>query len=160
MTCVIVSTAAPNQGATFAITDTNLYVPFVTLSTQDNVKLIDQLKSDFKRTINWNKYQSKASIQTQTQYSDFLIDPSFQEVNRLFLLSFEDNVHQTSYNRHFFPTAEIKDNNVTVDEKNFFDQPVKNDKRTYDNVKKLQLVKGMIIQPVVYYIMFISNIIK
>ena len=54
--CVIVSTNVANQGATFTITETKLYVPVVTLSTQDNVKLLTQLKSGFKRTINWNKY--------------------------------------------------------------------------------------------------------
>ena len=55
--CVIVSLAVRNQGATFAITDTKLYVPALTFSTQDNVNLLDQLKSGFKRTLNWNKYQ-------------------------------------------------------------------------------------------------------
>ena len=65
--CVIVSTAVANQGATFAITDTKLYVPVVTLSTQDSKKLLQQLKSSFKRTINWNKYQSKLSIEAQHQ---------------------------------------------------------------------------------------------
>ena len=54
--CVIVSTNVANQNATFAITDTKLYVPVVTLLTQDNVKLLQQLKSGFKRVINWNKY--------------------------------------------------------------------------------------------------------
>ena len=55
------------------------------LPSQDNVKVLDQLKSDFKRTINWNKYQSKPSIQAQNQYLDYLIDPSLQGVNRHFL---------------------------------------------------------------------------
>ena len=55
--CVIVSTAVVNQGATFAITDTKLYVLLVTLSSQDYTKLQQQLKSGFTRTINWNKYQ-------------------------------------------------------------------------------------------------------
>ena len=54
--CVIVSTNVANQNATSAITDTKLYVPVVTLSTQDNAKLLQQLKSGFKRVINWNKY--------------------------------------------------------------------------------------------------------
>ena len=57
--CIIVSTNVANQNATFAITDTKLYVPVVTLSTQDNSKLLQQLKSGFKRVINWNKYLSK-----------------------------------------------------------------------------------------------------
>ena len=63
--CVIVSTAIANQGATFAIANTKLYASVVTLSTHDNVKLLEQLKSDFKRTTNWNKYQSKVSIDRQ-----------------------------------------------------------------------------------------------
>ena len=75
---VIVSIAVANQGGTFAITDTKLYVPDGTISTQNNAKLLDQLKSGFKRTINWNKYKSKATIQAQNQYLDYLIDPSFQ----------------------------------------------------------------------------------
>ena len=52
----MVSTNVPNQGATFSITDTKLYVPVVTLQTEHNAKLLQQLKSGFKRTINWNKY--------------------------------------------------------------------------------------------------------
>ena len=62
-----------------AITDTKLYVPVVTLSTQDNAKLLEQLKSGFKRTINWNKYQPKVSVQTPNPYLDFLIDQVFKE---------------------------------------------------------------------------------
>ena len=54
--CVIVSTNVANQNATFAITDTKLYVPVVTLSTQNNVKILQQLRSGFKRVSNWNKY--------------------------------------------------------------------------------------------------------
>ena len=73
-----------NPGATFSITDTKLSVPVATLSTQDNAKPLDQLKSGFKWTINWNKYQRKILAEIQSQYLDFFIDPSFQEVNRLF----------------------------------------------------------------------------
>ena len=57
--CVIVNTNVANQGAIFAITETKLYVPVVILSTQDNAKILPQLKSGFKRTINWNKYLAK-----------------------------------------------------------------------------------------------------
>ena len=60
--CVIVSTNVPNQGATFTITETRLYIPVVTLSTQDNAKLLPQIKSGFKRTINWNKRLSKLEL--------------------------------------------------------------------------------------------------
>ena len=57
--CVIVSTDVAGQNATFAITDAKLYVPVITLSQQDNAKLLQQLKSGFKRVINWNKYQNQ-----------------------------------------------------------------------------------------------------
>ena len=67
---------------TFTIIVTKLYVPAVTLSTQDNGKLLQQLKPSFKRTINWNKYQSKVSMQAKNKYLD-LINPSFQGVKRL-----------------------------------------------------------------------------
>ena len=63
--CFIVTKTANNQVPTFAITDTKLYLPILTLSTQDNVKLLHQLKSGFERTINWKKYQLKVSIETQ-----------------------------------------------------------------------------------------------
>ena len=92
----IIANAIDSQVPTFAITDTKLYVPVVTLSTQDNVKLLDQLKSRFKRKIKWNKYPSKASIQEQNQYFHYLIDPIFQGVNRLYVLSYENNSHKTS----------------------------------------------------------------
>ena len=62
------------------------YLPVVTLSTENNEKLLQQLKSRFKRTINWNKFQSKVTKQVQNQHLDYLIDPSFQGVSRLFIL--------------------------------------------------------------------------
>ena len=63
-----------NQVPIFTITDTKLYVPVVTSSTQDNAELLEQLKSGFKKTINWNKYQSKTTTQAQKQYLDYLIE--------------------------------------------------------------------------------------
>ena len=72
----------------FAITHTKVYVPVVTLSTQGNKKLLKQLKSGFKRKINWNKYKSKVSIERQNQYLDYFVDPSFQGVSKLLVLLF------------------------------------------------------------------------
>ena len=63
--CVIIYTYVANQNPTFTITETNLYVPVVTLSTQDNAKLLPQLKSGFKRTISWNKYLPKPELLAQ-----------------------------------------------------------------------------------------------
>ena len=78
--CVISSATGAKK---LKITDIKFYVPVVTLSTQDNEKLSKQLRSGFKRTIHWNKYQRKVSPERRNQYLDFLIGPSFQEVNRL-----------------------------------------------------------------------------
>ena len=73
--CVITNSTGVGK---FAITDTKLYVPVVTLSTQDNAKLLQQLKSAFKRTINWNKYESDPKTFAQNRYLNHLINPSFQ----------------------------------------------------------------------------------
>ena len=131
--CVI---SSPTGETKFAITDTKLYVPVVTLSTQDNANLLEQLRSGFRRTIIRNKYQSKVSTERQNQYSHFLIDPSFQGVNRLFILSFENENDRKVHTGYYLPKVETKDYNVIIDGKNFFDQPVKSDIRIYDNIGK------------------------
>ena len=90
--CVIVYIVA-DQNVTFEITDTKLYVPVVPLSTQDNSKLLQQLKSGFKRIISWNKYLSKPELLAQNPNSNHLVEPSFQGVNTLFVLAFENDTH-------------------------------------------------------------------
>ena len=89
--CVIVFTDVTNQTATFAITDTKLYVPVVTLSQQYNAKLLEQLQSGFKRVINWNKCLPKPELLAPNPFLNHLIEPSFQGVNRVFLLAFEND---------------------------------------------------------------------
>ena len=92
--CIIVTADYGNEANNqpkFEITDTKLYDPVVTLSTQDNEKLLQQLKTVFKITINWNKYQSDSTPQTRNQFLNHVIDPSFQGVNRIFVLSFEND---------------------------------------------------------------------
>ena len=79
-----VATPVANEGTTLSIIDTKLYVPVVTLSTYGDAKIFEQLKSGFKRTIYGNNYQPKVSPERPNQYLDYLIDPKFQEVNRLF----------------------------------------------------------------------------
>ena len=125
-TCVIVSTSNANQAAIFAITDTKLYVTVVTLSTQENTKFLQQLKSGFKRVINWNKYLSKPELLPQNLNLNHLIEPSFQGVNRLFVLAFENDNHRSSTRRYNLPTVEIKNYNIMINDENFFDQPIKN----------------------------------
>ena len=79
------------QNATFQITCTELYVPVVTLSKENDTKLLEQLNTGFKRTIKWNKYRSQMTIQPQNNNLNYLIDPTFTNVNRLFVLSFSRN---------------------------------------------------------------------
>ena len=92
--CVIIYTNVANQVPTFTITETNLYVPVVTLSTQDNAKLLPQLKSGFKWTISWNKYLSKPELLPQNPNLNHFVEPSFQGVNRLFVLTFENDAQK------------------------------------------------------------------
>ena len=104
---VIISTNVADQIPTFTITETNLYVPVVTLSTQDNAKLLPQLKSGFKRTISWNKYLAKPELLAQNANLNHLIEPSFQGVNRLFVLAFENDAQRTSNKRYCIPNVMI-----------------------------------------------------
>ena len=126
--------------AIFGITDTNLYVPVATLSTQDNAKRLEQLKSGFKRTINWNKRESKLSVQAPTPYLNFFISASFKEINGLFALSLENNEDTTVHVN--LSLVEIKNYNVVTDGQNFFDQPVKNNLITYGNIRKILISQG------------------
>ena len=111
--------------------------------------MLEQLKSGFKRTINWNKHQTKVSTERINQYLDFLIDPSFQGVNRLFILSFENEAQRTSYRQYYLPSREIKHYNVMINGQNSFHQPIKNNLITYNNFEKLQQLEEMITQLVV-----------
>ena len=72
--CILVPGTATNQVPEIKITDTKLYDPVVTLSTQDNVKLFKQLQSGFKRKINWNKYQSKTTKSSAKQIFRFFFN--------------------------------------------------------------------------------------
>ena len=106
--CVIIYTDVANQDPTFTMTETNLYVPVVTSSTQDNAKLLPQLKSDFKRTISWNKYVSKPALLARNQNLNHLFEPSFQGVNRLFVLAFEDDAPRTLYSKILYSKCKNK----------------------------------------------------
>ena len=101
----------------FAITNTKLFVLALTLSTPENTKLLQQLKSSFKRTINWNKFQSDPKIYTQSRHLNHLVDLIFQGVNRLFVLSFENENNTTSYSNYYLSKVTIKDCNVKILEK-------------------------------------------
>ena len=138
-------------GATLKITDIKLYVPVVTLSIEDDNKLLEQLKTGFKRTIKRDKYRSEMTNQNKTNNLNYLIDPTFNIVNRLFVLSYENEDDRTSYSKYYTPKVEIKDFNVSIDGKYFFDVPVKNKEETYE--KTTELSKIMITALVIYWIM-------
>ena len=138
-TCVISYATGKTK---FKIKDTKLYVSVVTLSIQDNAKLLQELKSGFKRTVNWKKYQSNIKTYTQNRYLNHLVDPSYQGVGRLFVLSFENEAGRTSHSTYYLPKAEIKDYNVMIDGKNFFDQPINSDFKTYENIRKIATGRG------------------
>ena len=140
--CVIIYKKVANQVPTFIITETNLYVPVVTLSTHDDSKLLPQLKNGFKRTITWNKYLVNPELLARNVNLNHLIDPSFEGINRLFVLMFEDDAQRTSNKRYYISNVEIKDYNVMTDGKNFFDQPIKNNKLTYENIRKIATGHG------------------
>ena len=116
--------------------ETKLYVPVVTLSTQDNTKLLQELNSGFKRTINWNKYESKMKT------LNHLINLSFQGVNWLFVLSFENEDDRTSHSTYYLPKVELKDYNVIIDGKKCFDQPINSMTKTYEDIRKIVTGQG------------------
>ena len=121
----------------FKMRDTKLYVPVITLSKENNTKFLEQLKSGFKRIIKWNKYRSQMTIQRQNNNLNYLIDLTFTDVNRLVGLSFtRDNAgdNRDSFSHYYVPNIEIKDFNVLIDGKSFFDLPVKNEEEAYEKI--------------------------
>ena len=131
--CVITNSTGEGK---FAITETKLYVPVVILSTKDNEKLLQQLKSGFKKTVSWNKYESSIKTFAQNRYLNYFINPSFQGANRLFVLTFENENGRTSHSTYYLPKVEIKDYNVMINGRKFFHQPVNSMNKTYENIRK------------------------
>ena len=120
--------------AKFEITDCKLYVPVITLSAENDNKLLKQLQSGFARTIKWNKYMSQMSNQTKNKNLNCLIDPTFSNVNRLFILSFESEDDRTCYYKYYVASVEIEDYNLLIDGNEFFELPVKNLEETYEKI--------------------------
>ena len=112
-------------GATLSITDCKLYVPAVTLSKDDETKLLTNLKSGFKREIIWNKYRSQMTTEAINNNLNILIDPTFTNVNRLFVLAYQTADDRHSYYQFYLPKIMVKDYNVIIDELAFFDLPIK-----------------------------------
>ena len=121
--------------ATFKIKDTKFCVPVVTLSAENGNKLLEQLKTGLKRTIKWKNYRLEMSNQTKNNLI-YLIDPTFTNVNRLFVLSDENGTDRTSFSKYYVQKVEIKDFNVLIDGKAFFGIPVKNKEEAYRQLLK------------------------
>ena len=107
--------------AALSITDSKLYIPVVTLSKDDEIKLLTNLKSGFKRKIKWNKYRSQMSTEAANNNLNILIDPTFTNVNRLFVLAYKDNANRQSFSNFYLPNVMVKDYNVIIDKIAIFD---------------------------------------
>ena len=124
------------------ITDTKLYIPVLTLSTQDNAKLLQQLKSGFKRVVNWNKYRCKPELLAQNPNLNHFFEQSVQGVNRHFVLELENDTQRTLHSGYYLPNVEIKDYNIMINGEKLFDQPKKDYKVTYENIRKITSGQG------------------
>ena len=118
----------------FEITDTKLYVPIVTLSAEDNVKLSKLLGEGFKRSIYWNKHEIISSKTYANVDIRKLLDSNYEGVKRLFVLAYDNaNVITTnSRKRYILPRIKIKNDNTEIDGRNFYDQPINGSINQYD----------------------------
>ena len=122
-------------GATLAINDCKLYIPVVTLSKNNEIKLLTNLKSGFKREIIWNKYRSQMTTEAINNNLNILIDPTFTNVNRLFALAYgQVKNDRQSFSRFYLPNVMIKDYNVITDKLAFFDLPIKTEEEVYEMI--------------------------
>ena len=121
----------------FNITDCKLYVPVVTLRTQHQNQLYKDLKTGIPIDFKWNEYRSQMINQRATNKLNFLIDPTFNNVNRLFILTFPYEEDRRSFSKCYTPTVEIKDYNVIIDGEPFYEIPIKNKEETYKAITEL-----------------------
>ena len=136
------------NSATFKITDAKLYVPIVTLSAEDNVKLSKLLGEGFKRSIFWNKYKVidnkivEIATDDEEKYIRKLLNSSWQGVKGLFVLAYNNKegnnkVSVDSFKKYFFARFKIENYNIEVDGRNFYDQPINDLIKQYDEVRKI-----------------------
>ena len=129
----VVRNNAPT-GATLSITDCELYVSVVTLSKDDDFKLLTNLKSGFKREMIWNKYRSQMTTEAINNNLNILIDPTFTNVNRLFVLAYRAADDRQSFSQFYLPNVMVKDFNVIMDKLAFFDLPIKTEEEAYEKI--------------------------
>ena len=142
--CVIISLGQRDIGggnrdnaptaATRAINDCKLYVPAVTLSKDDEIKLLTNLKSGFKREIICNKYGSQMTTEAVNNNLNILIDPTFTNVNRLFVLAYQNADDRQSFSQFYLPNVMVKDYSVIIDKLAFFDLPMKTEEEAYEKI--------------------------
>ena len=135
--CVLSNVAGDS---TFKVTEAKRYVPVVTLSTEDNAKLSKLLTEGFKRSVYWNKY--KAIIEQRYNGNDnirTLIDPSWQRINRLFVLAYLNDANSTvnSHRKYFLTRVKIENYNIEIDGRNFYDQPINDWIKQYNEIRKI-----------------------
>ena len=139
--------------ATFKMTDAKLYVTIVTLSAEDNAKLSKLLSEEFKRTVYWNEYKIIGNIlihivdNNEEKSIRQLLDSSYQGVKRLFVLGYnnkegDNKVSTDSYKKYFLPRVKIKNYNIEIDGKNFYDQPINDWIKQYDEIRKISTAQG------------------
>ena len=134
--------------STFTITDAKRYVPVVTLSTEDNAKLSKLLTKGFKISVCWNKYKIIPN-KTYDENDNIreLLDSSYQGVKRLFVLAYRDQgvatgITADSHRRHFLPRIKIENYNIEIDGTNFYDRPINDSIKQYDEIRKTSTRQG------------------
>ena len=134
------------DSATLEVTDVRLYVPVVTLSAEDNVKLVKQLNERFKRPFYGNKYKVidnkvvETAVTNAEKHMRELFDSSYQGVKRLFVLAYDnaagdDQVSVNSFKKYFHPGVKIEIYDIEIDGRNFYDQPINDSIKQYDEVR-------------------------
>ena len=130
----------------FIINDTKMYVPVVTLSKDDNKDFIEQQNKGFQRSIYWNKYKTK-EINENADANVFKyinLDPSFQGVNRLFVMAYNranDQPTRNGQQKYYLPRIDLEKYNVIIDGRNFYDNPIESDIEKYRELKKVMIGK-------------------
>ena len=141
------------DSATFKITDVKTYVPFVTLSAQDNARLAKQLGEGFKRFVYWNKYKVTDNKIVEIARANEekpireLLGSSYQGVKRLFVLAYDDtvdgnHVSGNSFKKYFLQKVKIENCNIEIDGRNFYDQPINDSIKQCDEVRKVSTRQG------------------
>ena len=117
-------------------------MPLVTLSKDDEIKLLTNLKSGFTREIKWNKYRSQMTTEAINNNLNILVDPTFTNVKRLFVLAYQTADNRQSCSQFYLPRVMIKYYNVIIDNVTFFDLPVKTEEEAYEKIIDISRNKG------------------